>query len=96
MKNSVLSFSSQSDSLDLLRDGSKSVTEGTLQDELTLIRYLQEVQDADIPSGPTQPQFHTGKLPNSRANDGKPRLLLMGQRRSVHLSAQHAYLWTGR
>ncbi|KAI9675766.1 MAG: hypothetical protein M1817_001133 [Caeruleum heppii] len=45
---------------------------------LTLERYLQDQ---------TQPQplvdhsrFHTGRLPN--AKDGKPRLLLMGQRRS--------------
>ncbi|KAF2423490.1 ras-related GTP-binding protein-like protein C [Tothia fuscella] len=38
------------------------------------------LDDADTPS--PAPRFHTGKLPNSKTQDGKPRLLLMGQRRS--------------
>ena len=81
MTESSMSFISQPYSLDLARDDSKSATGDFLQDELTLMRYLQELQDADIPPGPSQPQFHTGRLPNSRTKDGKPRLLLMGQRR---------------
>lgn len=49
--------------------------------KLTLMRYLQDLQDAETPSSPTTPKYHTGRLPNSKAGDGKPRLLLMGQRR---------------
>ncbi|KAF2673516.1 hypothetical protein BT63DRAFT_397377 [Microthyrium microscopicum] len=45
----------------------------------TLIRYLQDLPEADKPSASNAP---SRKTPNSRANDGKPRLLLMGQRRS--------------
>ena len=52
---------------------------------LTLIRYFQDLPDADIPPNPVQPRYHTGRLPNSKAGDGKPRLLLMGQRRRVRL-----------
>ncbi|KAK8210499.1 ras-related GTP-binding protein-like protein C [Phyllosticta capitalensis] len=50
--------------------------------KLTLMRYLQDLQNADIPPSPVTPRYHTGRLPNSKAGDGKPRLLLMGQRRS--------------
>ncbi|KAF2756811.1 ras-related GTP-binding protein-like protein C [Pseudovirgaria hyperparasitica] len=46
------------------------------------MRYLQDLPDADVPQSPEQPRYHTGKLPNSKAGDGKPRLMLMGQRRS--------------
>lgn len=49
--------------------------------KLTLMRFLQDLPEADIPTSPAQPQYHTGKLPNSKVGDGKPRLLLMGQRR---------------
>lgn len=56
--------------------------------DLTLIRYLQDLQDADNPKGAAagngdahSSKYHTGRLPNSRTGDGKPRLLLMGQRR---------------
>ncbi|OJD30175.1 gtr1 g domain containing protein [Diplodia corticola] len=50
--------------------------------KLTLMRYFQDLQNAEIPPSPVAPRFHTGRLPNSKAGDGKPRLLLMGQRRS--------------
>ncbi|KAF2183773.1 hypothetical protein K469DRAFT_581837 [Zopfia rhizophila CBS 207.26] len=50
--------------------------------QLTLMRYLQDLPDADVPPSPVPPRYHTGRLPNSKAGDGKPRLLLMGQRRS--------------
>ncbi|KAL1598601.1 GTP-binding protein gtr2 [Paraconiothyrium brasiliense] len=51
--------------------------------QLTLMRYLQDLPDAEVPhTDPVPPRFHTGRLPNSKAGDGKPRLLLMGQRRS--------------
>lgn len=33
------------------------------------------------PSSPARPKFNTGRLPNTKASEGKPRLLLMGQRR---------------
>ena len=52
--------------------------------QLTMMRYLQDLPDAEVPqSDPVPPRFHTGRLPNSKAGDGKPRLLLMGQRRCV-------------
>lgn len=53
---------------------------------LTLERYLQDLPNADIPAVPIPPKYHTGKIPNSKTGDGKPRLLLMGQRRYVFLS----------
>ncbi|PVH93167.1 ras-related GTP-binding protein-like protein C [Periconia macrospinosa] len=47
------------------------------------MRYLQDLPEAEVPhTDPVPPRFHTGRLPNSKAGDGKPRLLLMGQRRS--------------
>lgn len=49
--------------------------------KLTLMRYLQDLQNAEIPPSPVTPRYHTGRLPNSKVGDGKPRLLLMGQRR---------------
>ena len=49
--------------------------------QLMLTRYLSDLQDADTPANPIQPKWHTGRLPNSKVGDGKPRLLLMGQRR---------------
>ncbi|KAF1811487.1 hypothetical protein P152DRAFT_489210 [Eremomyces bilateralis CBS 781.70] len=49
---------------------------------LTLMRYLQDLNDAETPASPLEPRYHTGKLPNSKTGDGKPRLMLMGQRRS--------------
>ncbi|KAI9748576.1 MAG: hypothetical protein M1815_003127 [Lichina confinis] len=33
-------------------------------------------------ASPAKPKFNTGKLPNAKPGEGKPRLLLMGQRRS--------------
>jgi Ras-related GTP-binding protein C/D len=51
------------------------------QAQSTLLSYLQDLPGADKPVPPAAPKFHTGKLPNSKAADGKPRLLLMGQRR---------------
>ena len=47
----------------------------------TLMRYFQNLEQAEAPASPITPKYHTGKLPNSKAADGKPRLLLMGQRR---------------
>ncbi|KAI9838083.1 MAG: GTP-binding protein gtr2 [Sarea resinae] len=49
---------------------------------LTLERYFQDLHHAETPASPSRPQFHTGRLPNSKLGDSKPRLLLMGQRRS--------------
>jgi Ras-related GTP-binding protein C/D len=49
--------------------------------KLTLMKYLQDLPDADTPPTDVPPRYHTGRLPNSKAGDGKPRLLLMGQRR---------------
>jgi len=48
---------------------------------LTLERFLQDLPNADTPANPIPPKYHTGKIPNSKTGDGKPRLLLMGQRR---------------
>lgn len=50
--------------------------------QLTLMRYLQDLPDADIPPSTATNRYHTGRVPNSKSGDGKPRLLLMGQRRS--------------
>ncbi|KAI9764764.1 MAG: GTP-binding protein gtr2 [Geoglossum simile] len=47
---------------------------------LTLERFMQDQTDPENPN--PSPKFHTGRLPNNRSGDGKPRLLLMGQRRS--------------
>jgi len=48
---------------------------------LTLERFLQDLPNADAPINPLPPKYHTGRIPNSKTGDGKPRLLLMGQRR---------------
>lgn len=48
---------------------------------LTLERFLQDLPNAEQPPVEHQTQYHTGRLPNSRAGEGKPRLLLMGQKR---------------
>ncbi|KAI8932818.1 hypothetical protein NX059_010304 [Plenodomus lindquistii] len=51
--------------------------------QLTMDRFLQDLPNAEQPpSSDYPPQYHTGRVPNSKAGDGKPRLLLMGQRRS--------------
>jgi hypothetical protein len=60
--------------------------------KLTLWRFLQDLNDAEIPPSPVAPKYHTGKLPNSKSGDGKPRLLLMGQRRQV----SHCIILEGR
>lgn len=49
--------------------------------QLTMDRFLQDLPNADQPPVDFSPQYHTGRVPNSKAGDGKPRLLLMGQRR---------------
>lgn len=49
--------------------------------QLTMERFLQDLPNAEQPPQEFPPQFHTGRMPNSKAGDGKPRLLLMGQRR---------------
>jgi Ras-related GTP-binding protein C/D len=62
-------------------DTPSSLANVEAQAQSTLLSYLQDLDDADKPAPPAAPKFHTGKLPNSKAADGKPRLLLMGQRR---------------
>lgn len=49
--------------------------------QLTMDRFLQDLSNAEQPPVDFAPQYHTGRVPNSKAGDGKPRLLLMGQRR---------------
>ena len=49
--------------------------------QLTMDRFLQDLPNAEQPPLDFPPQYHTGRVPNSKAGDGKPRLLLMGQRR---------------
>jgi Ras-related GTP-binding protein C/D len=49
--------------------------------QLTIDRFLQDLPNAEQPPVEFPPQYHTGRVPNSNAGDGKPRLLLMGQRR---------------
>ena len=49
--------------------------------QLTMDRFLQDLPNAEQPPVDFAPQYHTGRVPNSKAGDGKPRLLLMGQRR---------------
>jgi hypothetical protein len=49
--------------------------------QLTMERFLQDLPNAEQPPQEFPPQYHTGRMPNSKAGDGKPRLLLMGQRR---------------
>jgi hypothetical protein len=49
--------------------------------QLTIERFLQDLPNAELPPQEFPPQYHTGRVPNSKAGDGKPRLLLMGQRR---------------
>ncbi|KAI9802165.1 MAG: GTP-binding protein gtr2 [Piccolia ochrophora] len=47
---------------------------------LTLRAFMQSIPNAKVPpANSSRPKFHTGRLPNK---DGKPRLLLMGLRRS--------------
>lgn len=48
--------------------------------EVSLQRILQN--DGGAPAAPEpRPQYHTGRMPNSKLGDNKPRLLLMGQKR---------------
>ena len=49
--------------------------------QLTMERFLQDLPNADQPPNDFSQQYHTGRVPNSKGRDGKPRLLLMGQRR---------------
>lgn len=49
--------------------------------QLTMDRFLQDLPNAEQPDVEMPAQYHTGRVPNSKAGDGKPRLLLMGQRR---------------
>ena len=48
--------------------------------EKSLQRVLQTEAGA-TPAPETRPQYHTGRMPNSKLGDNKPRLLLMGQKR---------------
>lgn len=54
--------------------------------EKSLQRILQNDPGAPaMPATPAapenRPQYHTGRMPNSKLGDNKPRLLLMGQKR---------------
>ena len=55
--------------------------------QLTMDRFLQDLPNAEQPPNDYPPQYHTGRIPNSKAGDGKPRLLLMGQRRFVFIDS---------
>jgi hypothetical protein len=48
----------------------------------TLIRYLQDLPDADKPATPALAQA-SSKQQSSDSSNGKPKLVLMGQRRYV-------------
>ena len=48
--------------------------------ELSLQRIIQDQANAE-PNTDVRPQYHTGRLPNRKLGDNKPRLLLMGQKR---------------
>jgi hypothetical protein len=50
----------------------------------TLIRYLQDLPDADKPPTSALAQA-SNKQQNSKSSNGKPKLVLMGQRRYVSL-----------
>lgn len=49
-----------------------------------LMSYIQDQPDADFPdlSAEAAQQFHTGRLPNGGKGRNRPKLMLMGQRRS--------------
>lgn len=69
---------------DAQQAAAKSSASSSLLDpraQLTMERFLQDLPNAEEPPQEFPPQYHTGRLPNSKAGDGKPRLLLMGQRR---------------
>jgi hypothetical protein len=40
-----------------------------------------EGESEPAPASPAKAKFNTGKLPNPKSEEGKPRLLLVGQRR---------------
>jgi len=48
--------------------------------EKSLQRILQNEPGAAA-APENRPQYHTGRMPNSKLGDNKPRLLLMGQKR---------------
>jgi Ras-related GTP-binding protein C/D len=48
---------------------------------LTLERYLEDQSNLEQMASPVRQEFTTGKVPNSKSGDTRPRLLLMGQRR---------------
>jgi Ras-related GTP-binding protein C/D len=61
--------------------------------QLTMDRFLQDLPNAEQPPVDFPPQYHTGRVPNSKAGDGKPRLLLMGQRRLVSMMLWGRLAW---
>jgi Ras-related GTP-binding protein C/D len=72
------------DAAELEQAHAKSSASSSLLDpraQLTMERFLQDLPNAEQPPQEFPPQYHTGRMPNSKAGDGKPRLLLMGQRR---------------
>jgi hypothetical protein len=74
------------------REGNRrdSLTQFSPGARLTIERYLQDLANADTPPVTIAPKYHTGKIPNSKSRDGKPRLLLMGQRRYVSCDTTQA------
>ncbi|KAI9730081.1 MAG: hypothetical protein M1834_006073 [Cirrosporium novae-zelandiae] len=66
-------------------DGTSYRSEIRSEAEIMLMRFMQDQRQPDLPQDPQsafRPKYHTGKLPNSKLGESKPRLLLMGQRRS--------------
>jgi len=46
-----------------------------------ILKHAQDYSEADKPSSSNQSNLNAAKSLGSSASDGKPRLLLMGQRR---------------
>ncbi|KAF2087156.1 hypothetical protein K490DRAFT_73966 [Saccharata proteae CBS 121410] len=82
MTSSVVSISTRREPALELSEPHRAFNRFRTAKELTISRYLQDLHQAETPPNDLGPRYHTGRLPNSKAGDGKPRLLLMGQRRS--------------
>ncbi|TKA74596.1 hypothetical protein B0A49_03663 [Cryomyces minteri] len=84
MTSSYLSIPAPYQPFEMINDpGTHSCRYTMKASDLTMMRYLQDLHQAETPAPVAQtPKYHTGRLPNSRAQDGKPRLMLMGQKRS--------------
>ncbi|KAL2356888.1 ras-related GTP-binding protein-like protein C [Cryomyces antarcticus] len=84
MTSSYLSIPAPYQPFEMMNDpGTHSCRYTMKASDLTMMRYLQDLHQAETPAPtPQTPKYHTGRLPNSRAKDGKPSLMLMGQKRS--------------